>query len=557
MFRGNDEAFAAPVAVGGMGIPQDPTQVMGGFGDGPGLGGGTPQMQSGFGDSGQAGFMLTERVRAYIIDFYMKMCENNTSDVRYLYFREWTSLTNNYYKDTEWPNENEISSLVDENEVFIHCYKELYYRHIFVHGSPLLHHRVESWENYKALFDMFLDGANTSSLQLPLEWLGDMIDEFLYQFEDFCSYRHKLTRLSEEELETLENQPDVWNVHMVLGYLTSFVDRSGIVKMLNDPNKQVGNRLSVLESLGYYSLIGLCRVHCLTGDYRLALQQLNPIDVDDKRALFTRIASTHLSLYYYLGFAYMMMKRYADAVNVFSTVLLAHRGSRGRATCFSDGQINSKYDKIRALCAMSVALSPGLALDEQVRQLLMEKYDEVMPRLMQRREENFEELFRYGCPKFITPSTPNYSNLEDRHREAYNLQLKWFLTEVRSQATLPEIRSYLKLYTSIPIMKLSQFCDLSDEVFIEKLMSIKHKSYQLVNPRNGSPALDGIRSCATDVHFYMSEDMLHVDETGRVQRFSEYFMTHSLKFQTAIDDLRSTDPRRRHHQKKKHNDRKQ
>lgn len=79
--------------------------------------------------------------------------------------------------------------------------------------------------------------------------------------------------LSEEELEVLESNPDVWNIHMVLGYLTSFVERSGIVKLLQDPEVQVvGSRLSVLESLGYYSLIGLCRLHCLTGDYRLALQ---------------------------------------------------------------------------------------------------------------------------------------------------------------------------------------------------------------------------------------------------------------------------------------------
>lgn len=62
----------------------------------------------------------------------------------------------------------------------------------------------------------------------------------------------------------------------------------------------------------------------------------------------------------------MMMKRYADAINMFSTVLLSHRGSRGRTTCFTDGQINSKYDKIRALCTLCVALSPGIRLDEQV-----------------------------------------------------------------------------------------------------------------------------------------------------------------------------------------------
>lgn len=53
----------------------------------------------------------------------------------------------------------------------------------------------------------------------------------------------------------------------------------------------------------------------------------------------------------------------------------------------------------------------------------MEKYADEMPRLMQRREENFETLFRYSSPNFITPSTPDYKNIEDRHREAANIQV--------------------------------------------------------------------------------------------------------------------------------------
>ena len=50
---------------------------------------------------------------------------------------------------------------------------------------------------------MFLDGALTSELQLPMEWLNDMVDEFLYQFQDFCQYRTKLKNKSQEDLELL------------------------------------------------------------------------------------------------------------------------------------------------------------------------------------------------------------------------------------------------------------------------------------------------------------------------------------------------------------------
>lgn len=400
-------------------------------GQGEGFLGGAPGMIVGqpganmYDEAEMSDFMLVDRVRNYIVQLYQKMCSNSVSDVRFLYYVEWTNLTNMYYKDVEWPSAREISGLCEENDVFLLCYKELYYRHIFVNGRPLIHHRVESWENYRALFDMFLDGADTAQLQLPLEWLGDMIDEFLYQFQDFCTYRHKLQDLSEEELEVLENSPEIWKVQLVLGYLTSFVDRSDITKILANEQSFGGSLklFTVREALGYFSLIGLCRLHCLLGDYRLAAQVLNPIDIEDKRALFTRLSSTHITLFYYLGFAYMMMGRYGDAVNVFSSILLAHRGSKGRTTCFSDGMIMKKYDKVRALCALAYSLSPGIRIDEQVRTLIMEKYGDNMQLLMARKEKAFEDIFKYACPKFVTPATPNYSDLKNRHQEAYHLQV--------------------------------------------------------------------------------------------------------------------------------------
>ena len=59
---------------------------------------------------------------------------------------------------------------------------------------------------------MFLDGALTSDLQLPMEWLNDMVDEFLYQFQDFCQYRMKLKNKSQEDLAMLQakGSASVW-----------------------------------------------------------------------------------------------------------------------------------------------------------------------------------------------------------------------------------------------------------------------------------------------------------------------------------------------------------
>jgi len=73
--------------------------------------------------------------------------------------------------------------------------------------------------------------------------------------------------------------------------------------------------------MGYYSLIGLLRLNCLFGDYYNALRSLDPIDLTKKGGMFSRVTACHITLYYYTGFAYLMMRRYADAIRTFSTML--------------------------------------------------------------------------------------------------------------------------------------------------------------------------------------------------------------------------------------------
>ncbi len=73
--------------------------------------------------------------------------------------------------------------------------------------------------------------------------------------------------------------------------------------------------------MGYFSIVGLLRMHCLLGDYWLALKTLEPIDLS-KKGMFARVTACQITLYYYLGFAYLMMRRYVDAIKTFSTILL-------------------------------------------------------------------------------------------------------------------------------------------------------------------------------------------------------------------------------------------
>jgi hypothetical protein len=51
------------------------------------------------------------------------------------------------------------------------------------------------------------DASPDLKLDLPVQWLWDMVDEFVYQFQFFCQYRAKVK--APEEISVLKSNPDV------------------------------------------------------------------------------------------------------------------------------------------------------------------------------------------------------------------------------------------------------------------------------------------------------------------------------------------------------------
>ena len=97
--------------------------------------------------------------------------------------------------------------------------------------------------------------------------------------------------------------------------------------------------------LGYFSLVGLLRLHSLLGDFYQAVKVLENMELNKKvklfykqshcafntisfflffkfQTLYSRVPACQISTYYYVGFAYLMMRRYADAIRTFSHILL-------------------------------------------------------------------------------------------------------------------------------------------------------------------------------------------------------------------------------------------
>jgi len=96
------------------------------------------------------------------------------------------------------------------------------------------------------------------------------------QFQSFSQYRAKFEGKSEEEMGLLRGNPQIWNVHIVLNVLHSLIEKSKINEQLAEYRKgdnpqevagEFGSR-TLYKMLGYFSLVGLLRLHVLLGTPR-------------------------------------------------------------------------------------------------------------------------------------------------------------------------------------------------------------------------------------------------------------------------------------------------
>ena len=72
------------------------------------------------------------------------------------------------------------------------------------------------------------DSDGPVPLELPEQWLWDIIDEFIYQFQSFCVWRSKVKSKTEEELSLLADANQVWSSYSVLNVLYSLIQKSKI-----------------------------------------------------------------------------------------------------------------------------------------------------------------------------------------------------------------------------------------------------------------------------------------------------------------------------------------
>ncbi|CAB4061829.1 EIF3L [Lepeophtheirus salmonis] len=432
---------------------------------------------------------IPEPVSAFLRRFRDLIADNNPYEISKMYEFSYPKLTEEFYQKTPWPRAEELTTIlgITSDDIFFILYKELYFRHIYavVSSGPTQDQRYESYCNYCKLFNYFLSSNTPVKMKTAKSMaLGNSKEEF-------------------------EVDNHVWEVLQVLNVLHSMVEKSCINKQLEvfssggDPDLAAGEfgRVSLYKNMGYFALVGLLRLHSLLGDFYQAIKVLENIDLNQSN-LYSRVPGCQITTFYYVGFAYMMMRRYADAIRTFTSILTYINRTKNL--------FQNVMERVCQKCNVEICLNLNLNLLSHP-------------------------------PNFLSPLPPSYdkeSNEGHDHMESLKLQSKVFMDEVSQQSMLQTVRSFLQLYTSMPLEKLAEFMNTTVDDLEQKLLCFKHKMMNVVC-KKGNSGLEGEFQSESEVDFFIDLNMIHIADTKVDARYGEYFINQIHKFNEMHRNIKS------------------
>lgn len=395
---------------------------------------------------------------------------------------------------------------------------------------------------------------------ISYQWACDLVSEFVYQFQGFCQYRTLINNKNEDEISILENNPDLWSVGIVFRILNDLVR----VAKLNN-SKQGGiesNRIH--EVLGYFAIIELARLECLLADYHSSLKwsamvvpylqgasssanqgQASSLINGVPVALYNTIPICHINVYYHAGVSLLMMHRYTDAMRIFNEIIM-HISQRllkqGNIIGNRPGtqlQLQRMLDRILALTGLCVVLYPCVyssaasssstdtqrhhgngvqVISDQAKEMIEAHLGDKYRQLQNGDALIFENIFENSTPKFISAALPNYHVKDEDENyvchDAIKTQLHVFGSRIRQELSTLKLKSYLKLYTSIGIDKLSRYDgdnSSSEDSMVSKLLSMKHKTAEV----QASAGFSNVPNVSIlDVNYHIDGNVLVIDNAN-------------------------------------------
>lgn len=148
------------------------------------------------------------------------------------------------------------------------------------------------------------------------------------------------------------------------------------------------------------------------------------------------------------------LPRYVEAIREFNKILLyIYKTKQYHQSSPQYEQILKKNEQMYALLAICLSLCPQTKLvEETVNSQLREKYGDKIIRMQRYDDEAFaiyDELFSYACPKFITPSPPNFEEPLVNYNQVCTYSIRLFGCSSQDVSTKAKFRDLVILFTGL------------------------------------------------------------------------------------------------------------
>jgi len=393
------------------------------------------QQKGGKGGAQQQDGEMNATVRSFLEDLKTAVTEGNVETLNEMYSKDYFKLSDQIAKmklgmSNKWPTPEEASQFLGKDQEAYNLtllYKELSFRHLYskVPNQLQAQERVAGWENYMKLFDLLQSGQQ----KLPLNWLWDILDEFLYQYQQWLLFRARTVArrgknnpaanymTAESDLNCVKESSAAWDPQTIKNLLEKLVAQSGIEALLQQREAQPDAKATADQSqyIGYFALMQLIRYEIMLGEFGNAEAIITKLDFGAKEALYYKCPACHCSFYYHVGFAMMMRRRFSDAMVIFGRLLhFAKRLERfpPLSALYEASENRRLQEKMSSLLGMCYALAP----DSTTTRLDGYVLGGAMERTAKAREANFTTeankkdsfnaemmaLFHKAAPTFVT-----------------------------------------------------------------------------------------------------------------------------------------------------------
>lgn len=267
---------------------------------------------------------------------------------------------------------------------------------------------------------------------LPSSLLWDLMTETIFVFTLMNDGKNNITPADPNA--TLRFQPSE-----LLSELKSIADKSGFAAPLASgssfENASANRELLIL---GLFAQITLVIVHVLIADFRGALREAAPLLVfgNGRRIIAELSGAAYINLYYHIGVAYVMLRRYTDAAQAFALATGAPNGNN---------YVERVRNNAKALLSM-ISVLAGLNLHEESAD-----GDDDFVDLRRGHVGRYRSTFLQNCPRFITFGVAAEGQLNPGKDQV----AETFVRQVQQQVPHLTMRGHFNVYTTMSLEKVA------------------------------------------------------------------------------------------------------